>query len=476
MSKRRSNAQAAMGRQSRKAFKGQRLRDPRSLTDNVRDAAAWVIERTLDSRSPSSAFLDSALRRVEEPDQPLLRELTLGTLRWLRRIDHVISLASHRSMENIDPALRAPLRVGAYQLLFLDRVPAHAAVHEAVEHARRRTHKGGASFTNAVLRRIAREKSLDAWRVEERDPVRRMAVENSHPDLLVRRWVDQLGEAAARRMLAANNRPKPLQLLAFCDRGGRELLAESLIDEGLDVEPSVLAPQGLIVRRGNPIRTAAYRRGDFYIQDEASQAAALIPHPRVGERVLDAAAAPGGKGLTLLAAQPELEMTFADISPVRLQLLRSNLRRLGRPSLPIVVADGGRPPFRGSFDRVVVDLPCTGTGTLRKHPELKWRISEPEIGRLSRQSLRILGGAASRLAPGGLLVAITCSIEPEENERVIARFLEKHDELQPEPLEEHLDRPLRAGIRGPGFWRMLTAGDHDGFTVHALRRLGPRPA
>lgn len=473
MSKRRSYAQAS-GRASRKSFRGRSLSGPRSPIANVRDAAAWVIERSLDSLSPSGVFLESALKRLEEPDHGLLRELALGTLRWLRRLDHVIEAASDRSIQRIDPALRAPLRVGAYQLLFLDRVPPHAAVHEAVEHARRVTHKGGASFTNAVLRRIARDPSLDAWPVEARSPVRRLAIEKSHPDFLVERWLDRLGEQRTLALLDANNRPKALQLLAFCDRGGRELLAESLIDMGIEVEPSSLAPQGLIVRAGNPLRSDAYRRGELYIQDQASQAAALIPPPRPGERIYDAAAAPGGKSFALIAAEPTVEPVLGEIDHERLMRLRSNLQRLRRP-LPLLLADAGRPPMRGLFDRVILDLPCSGTGTLRKHPELKWRISPGEIGRLVRQAKRMLDGAATLVAPGGLLVAITCSLEAEENEDLIASWRRTAPDLEPEPLEEHLAFPLDRSIIGPGAWRLLTGGDHDGFTVHVLRRLGSPP-
>lgn len=436
----------------------------------MRTLAAWVVERTLDSLSPSSVFLESALERCDELDHGLLRELALGTLRWLRRLDHVIAAASHRDFEAIEPALRAPLRIGAYQLLFLDRVPAHAAVHEAVEHAHRATHRGGASFTNAVLRRIARDPRLAAWSVRERDPVRRLAIEQSHPDFLVERWVERLGMERTRALLEANNRPKALQVLAFLDRGGRELLAEALIDDGVEVEPSSLSPLGLIVRAGNPLHGAAYHRGDLYLQDEASQAAALIPPPRPGERVLDAAAAPGGKGFTLQAVEPSIELVAADVAPARVGLLRRNQRRLGRV-VPTLLADAALPPLGGHFDRVILDLPCTGTGTLRKNPELKWRIRASEIGRLARQAERLLDGMVPVVRPGGLLVAITCSLEPEENEDVVARFCRRHPEMVPVDLEGALDWPHRDFVGGPGAWRIFPDGDHDGFTVHVLRRI-----
>lgn len=441
----------------------------------MRASAGWVVEQTLASLAPVESFLDTALPRFEDRDQRLLTELVLGTLRWRARLDHVLASASDRAFEDIEPALRAPLRVGAYQLLFLDRVPAHAAVHEAVEQARQLTHRGGASFTNAVLRRIARSPKLADWPVREPDPIRRLATEWSHPPFLVRRWLDRYGSDLTRAILEANNRAKPLQVLAFRDRGGRELLAERLIDSGVEVEPSHWSPLGLVVRQGDVFSSEPFAAGDLYVQDEASQIAALLPPPAPGERILDAAAAPGGKSFALLAWEPSVQVMMADVSSARLALLRSNLRRLRRCERPLrhqLLQDAGAPALTGPFDRVVLDLPCSGTGTFRKHPELKWRLSPDEIDRLTELGARILRGSAPLVAPDGLLIVITCSLETEENEDQIERFLAAHPGFEPMDLEPRIPGPWRDFVRGPGLWRMYPAGSHDGFTVHALRRSG----
>ncbi len=439
--------------------------------ESVRAAAAWVVEHSLASLAPVETFLGGAVERFDPRDRGLLVELVMGTLRWLRRLDAVIEAASDRGLDRIDPVLVAPLRIAVYQILFLDRVPSHAAVNEAVDQARRLTHRGGASFANAVLRRIARSPRLADWPVREREPTRRLAIEMSHPDFLVARWLERFGRDRTLAVLEANNRPKPLHLLAFRDRGGREILAESLIDAGLEVEPSALSAFGLLVRSGDPFASEPFRDGDLYIQDEASQVSALIPPPAPGERILDAAAAPGGKSFALLAAEPTVRPVLADLDPGRIATLRANLGRLRRP-LPVVAADSRLPPWSTHFDRVVLDLPCTGTGTLRKHPELKWRISPEEIGRLASKALGLLTASAPLVAPGGLLVAITCSLEAEENEDVVARFRAHEPGFAPVPLEELLPPPLDRSIRGPGFWRIFPGGDHDGFSVHALRRSG----
>ncbi|HMB54311.1 MAG TPA: transcription antitermination factor NusB [Thermoanaerobaculia bacterium] len=438
----------------------------------MRVAAGWVVERTLASQAPVSSFLPGVLGRFDDRDRGLLSELVYGTLRWLRRLDDVIDQASHRRFDKIEPALLSPLRIAAYQLLFLDRVPSHAAVHEAVEQANSLTHRGGASFVNAVLRTIARKRDLAAWHIEGDDPVHRLAIEMSHPDLLVRRWLDHFGEKRTRALLAVNNLPTPTHLLAFRDRGGRELLAERLIDDGVEVEPSAVSLLGLVVRGGDPFSSRAFAEGEFYVQNEASQVAALLPPPAAGERVLDAAAAPGGKSFALVAWEPTVEPLLADVDLGRISRLRDNLRRLGR-DLPVVAADAADSPFRDRrFDRVVLDLPCTGTGTLRKHPELKWRVSESEIERLAEQGASLVAGAADAVAPGGLLVAITCSLEPEENERVVDRFLAARDDFAPLDLAGTVPPPLDAGLIARGRWQLLPAGDHDGFTVSVLRRHG----
>ncbi|MEM9293920.1 MAG: transcription antitermination factor NusB [Acidobacteriota bacterium] len=442
----------------------------RSPQDNVRVSAAWVVERTLDSRAPVETFLAPVMVRFDERDLALLQELVYGTLRWLRRLDDVITRAASRGLDAIEKPLWAPLRIAAYQLLFLDRVPAHAAVHEAVEQAHQLTHRGAASFVNAVLRRIARASRLEDWPVEIKDPARRLAVEWSHPDLLAQRWLQRFGESGARDLMRNNNRHRPLQLLAFRHRGGREVVAEELIEAGLDVEPSQWAPLGLTVRRGNPLTTECFRHGRIYIQDEISQLSALLPPPRAGERVLDAAAAPGGKSLALYAWEPEVQLTLADLSASRLGRLRENLQRLDL-DLPLTVADAGAPPWAAPFDRVILDLPCSGTGTLRKNPELKWRLSGSEIGRMSSTSRRLLKGSAPLVAPGGLLVAITCSVEVEENEEVVNAFLaDLGKDFRPAPLADWLAPPAARGVVAPGLWRVLPEDDHDGFTVHVMER------
>ncbi|MEZ5314365.1 MAG: transcription antitermination factor NusB [Thermoanaerobaculia bacterium] len=208
-------------RRSPVANRNGRTQEGRTGQESVRTAAVWIVERTLASRAPVDTFLSGVTEGFDERDQGLMRELVLGTLRWIKRLDHVLVQASGRRFDQIQEDLVAVLRVAIYQLLFLDRVPPHAIVSEAVDQAMRRSHRGAASFVNAVLRCIARAPNLAAWPVEESGLVERLAVETSHPEELVRRWLDRFGEAETRSLLAANNRPKPMHLLAFAARGTR---------------------------------------------------------------------------------------------------------------------------------------------------------------------------------------------------------------------------------------------------------------
>lgn len=435
----------------------------------ARSAAARALERTLESLAPADHFLARETRGLDARDRKLAAELLYGTLRWKLRLEHVIERASGRRMSAIDPELRPVLAIAALQLLFLDRVPAHAAVSEAVAEAKRRRGAGAGGFVNAVLRRVAGAGGLAAWPVDAGSDDERLAIETSHPLELVRRWRARFGDAAARRALEAGNAERALHLLAFADRGGRDALAASLAEEGIATTAGELAPGALIVRSGAPLASAAFARGDCYVQDEASQAAALVPPPRPGERVLDAAAAPGGKGLAILAFEPAARVVFADAAPRRLPRLAANARRLGR-RLAIAAADGRRPPWRdGVFDRVVIDPPCTGTGTLRRHPELRWRFRSGELERLARDGGALLAALAAPVAPGGLLVHVTCSIEAEENEQVLDRFLATNRDFERAELDAG-NAWVATGIAGPGRWRVLPGDGHDGFSVGVLRR------
>ena len=433
-----------------------------------RPAALWILERCLSSRRTADSLRSGFAGRLDQRDATFLHRLTTDVLRWLRRLDDVIEQVGGRPIRRVDPRLLGPLRLGAVQLLLLDRVPAHAAVSTSVDLAAERS-RAGARFVNALLRKIAAAEGLESFPVRVENPVDRLAVETSHSRFLVESWVERFGEQRARLILQANNRDRPASLLAVRGVGAVPGLVRRLGEAGVEARPSALSPIGLLVDRGRPLVTACYREGEIYPQDEASQCAALIPPPRPGEVVLDAAASPGGKTLSLLAWERSAEVVAADHSLSRLGRLLANRQRVGA-TFGVVASDARRPATAGFFDRVIADLPCSGSGTLRKHPELKWRIDAGEIERLAAEAATMLDGLAPLVGSGGHLVIATCSLELEENEAQVMCFLDRHPEFELAPLEAKLVPAMEVAIEGPGRWRLYPEADHDGFTVHLLKR------
>lgn len=439
--------------------------DPAAL-EEPRAAACWAVERVLATAEPLDAVWTRLRALGSERDRAFAHRLVTETVRWLRRLDFVLERLSGRRIDQIDPILLGPLRLGAVQLLHFDRVPDHAAVSTAVGLAASRSRRGG-GFVNAVLRKVADRGRRVAIDLE--DPVERLAVETSHPSFLVERWIAAFGEERTRALLEVNNRDRRPALLVVGGRARRQTVRDLLLEEGVRTEPSALSPVGLLVAEGRPLDTEVWGAGEIYPQDEASQCAALVPPPVAGERILDVAAAPGGKSLAMLAWEPSLEIIAADADLARLPRLAVNRRRTGS-DFALLATDARRPALARAFDRVVVDLPCTGTGTLRKHPELKWRITAAEIDRLVARGAEILDGVAGLVQPGGLLIVITCSLEPEENEAQVAALVERHADFEVQSFEDRLPAEWGPFAEAPGLWRILPADEHDGFTVMVSRR------
>ena len=430
--------------------------------------AVAAVERCLRSGRPAAGLLSELGSRLSFRDRSLARRLVTLELRWLLRLDHVIVEASGRELDHIDPVLLGPLRTGIVQLLFLERVPPHAAVSTSVELAAARS-RAGSRFVNAVLRKVSAAGALDAFPVATSDPRQRLAVETSHSRFLVDRWCDRLGDERAARSLASNNRDRRASFLVVDGAARRDAVIEELARDGVTARRARISPIGVLIERGDATTTSSYRRGRIYPQDEASQCAALVPPPDAGETVLDAAAAPGGKTLGLLAWEPAVRIVAADGAVGRLPRLLANRRRCGA-DFAVVASDARGPALGSTFDRVLADLPCSGSGILHKHPELKWRIGAGEIERLASEARAMLEGVVTLVRPGGLLIVSTCSVEPEENEEQVEALLARHPDLELVDLGECLPAGLETAVEDRGRWRLHPADEHDGFTVHVLRR------
>ncbi len=337
-------------------------------------------------------------------DAALAEALALGVLRWQGELDHLIAGSSGLVVENLDVEVRLALRLGAYQLGRLDRVPARAAVSESVEIVRRARKSSAAGLVNAVLRKIAAR--------PERQPP---APERCVPGWMLERWRGQLGPATADGLALATLDIPP----TYVRLNARFDVAETLgllERDGVDTEATEVRFCRL-VRRGRPERSRAFRDGRARIQDIGSQRVVPRLELRPGDTFLDLCAAPGGKTSQALEQSSRLgRAVAADLNPGRLL----TARRLATVPVPMAALDATRPlPFRGAFDRILLDAPCSGTGTLARNPEIKWRLRPGDIEVLARRQRAMLGQALALLAPGGRLVYATCSLEPEENEAVV---------------------------------------------------------
>jgi 16S rRNA (cytosine967-C5)-methyltransferase len=366
--------------------------------------------------------------RVSPENAALATEITFGVLRWRRLLDFLLDQQLKKPVAKLDLPVALALRMGLYQLRFLDRVPASAAANDSVEIVKRARKASAASLVNAVLRRLSAEpqrKQLLANLVPADLPLaERLGIRHSHPTWLVARWLKTFGESRTIALLEANNRAAHLSC-AIHDAARRTEILHGLRNAGLRIDSGLLLKSAFIASGGSPAHTTAFRDGLISIQDEASQAIPLLLAVQTGNRVLDLCAAPGGKTPPLVRATgPGGNVVATDRHAHRLRAMRSQFERLGLASVRIVELDAARDlPFGQQFDRILVDAPCSGTGTLARHPEIRWRLRTEQLSEFHRLQLGILASAVKQLAPSGRLVYSTCSIEPEENEEVVSEAL-----------------------------------------------------
>ena len=388
-----------------------------------------------------AALARSRVTLSDERDRALAGEIAAGTLRWQGAFDAIVAAYAARPVARLDPEVVDILRLTLFQLLHLDRVPASAAVNDAVQLVRKAGKSSAAAFVNAVLRRASRERHrlpLPEYRRGD-EPAELDFLEKSlsHPRWLVERWRRRHGFEATEVWCRFNNEPAPLTLRANRLRTTREQLADSLRDHGVETEPTRYAADGLLVSKGNPLLSPLAASGLFLVQDEASQLVGSIVRAAPGHRVLDACAAPGGKTTAMAADMRDEGLIVAmDVRARRVRLLRETIRSAGSSCVRLVQANAAIPlPVAPVFDRVLIDAPCSGLGTVRRDPDIKWRRSEAEFDGLNSLQLRILRAASRAVKRGGRLIYSTCSSEPEENEVVIQRFLEESPEFEAVPLE-----------------------------------------
>lgn len=386
--------------------------------------AAYRVLRATEEGQPFEVALDRALPGLAEADRRLAHELAAGVLRQRTDLDARLMPLVHRGWTTVQPELRDILRLGAYQLTALDRVPAHAAVSTTVELARAELGEAAARFSNALLRQLGGRAAPPA---AGGDLARHLADRYSHPPWLVRRWLDRFGAGETEQLLQWNNaRPALILQPAREDLAG---VQRRLWEQGV---PAQRAPfeAGLIVEASRPTALPGFDAGLFMVQDAAQALVSRFAAVPDGATVYDACAAPGGK--TIALGRGAGRVLAAELKRTRARRLAQNLARAGSGREFVVLASADAPPCR-PVDVVLVDAPCLGTGTFSRHPDARWKVSVAALDRLTGQQQRLLAGAAGAVRPGGWLVYATCSLEPEENEIQVDRFLAAHSEFRRDP-------------------------------------------
>src|SRR5271166_1360086 len=402
----------------------------------ARAAAFDILLRVDQQNAYASELLHSEkLERLSTADRSLATELVMGVLRWRSRLDEIIAAASSLPLNKLDAEVLNALRLAVYQLQFLTRVPARAAINESVELVKQAQKRSAPPFANAVLRKIADTKMEPMPEAIAEDPIPLLVREFAHPEWLVKRWVAEFGAERACAICKHDQRIPSTAIRLDCVEVEPELQSE-----GLELALGSLLASARIVLAGEATRTRAFREGRVFIQDEASQLiAALVGR---GSRLLDCCAAPGGKTAALAARNPTAEIIAAELHPHRADLLR---KRVLANNVQVINADAMALPLQGRFDRVLADVPCSGTGTLARNPEIKWRLAPEDLGDLHAKQVRILRAALQQLVPGGRAVYSTCSLEREENEDVVEEVLRDNSAYQIRDCREELERLRAAG-------------------------------
>jgi 16S rRNA (cytosine967-C5)-methyltransferase len=402
----------------------------------ARLAAFNVLRRVEEEGAYATALLAAGDAEMRAEDRALSYELVLGVLRWQLWLDALIEHYAGRSVESLDAPVRRALRLGLYQLRFLSRIPASAIVNESVNLAYAARLRSAAAFINAVLRRAVREPDYDPA-ANVTDAIERVAIETSHPAWLIERWGKAFGMEETEMFARSNNEAPPVAFRLTNQRECVDELLGALRAAGGVIEPSKITPGAWRSQGAAALLQRLTREGKVYVQDEASQLVAHVLGAQAGERVLDVCAAPGSKTTHIASLSSSALIVAGDLHEHRARTILKSAERQGIKGLKVIVYNAERAlPFaENSFDRVLVDAPCTGTGTLRRNPEIRWRISAPDIFDLSGRQQRILRSAAKMVRPGGSLLYSTCSVEPEENEEVVARFLKEHADFSLVPVD-----------------------------------------
>jgi len=435
----------------------------------TRRAALEILVRVESHAAFADVMLGHRLAAFAPPDRRLLTRLVLGTLAWRGRLDYELAQLCSQPLEKLELAVLEALRLGLFQMRHLTRVPAHAAVDTAVSLAREAAGRGAGGLVNAVLRRAARD--VAAMPNRAADEVGFLAVAYSHPRWLVACFIEWFGVARAEALMAADNEAAPNVMRLNLARGTREDIVARMKAEGIGIRFGDHLPETAVLESAADFDSDSYRAGLFHPQAEASQLVGRMLSPSAGATVIDCAAAPGGKTTHLAElADARGRVVALDLNLHGLKAARDLARRLGHRNIVFANADiATAPPLRiESAGFVLLDAPCTGTGTLREHPEIRWRLVADDFRRMAEVQRAMLENAAALVRPGGVIVYAVCSLAPQEGQGVVRGFLAEHPEFA---LERPAEAQLAPWLQSDG--TMATSperGGLDGFFAARMRR------
>lgn len=441
---------------------------------NVRETALDLLETINKSQAYSNLLINNSIKKNEVPskDIGLLTELVYGTLQRKSTLEYYLApfLKNNGKMQSWVLTL---LQLTVYQLVYLDRIPDHAAIHEAVEIAKKRGHKGISGLVNAVLRNIQRQglPSLD----EIMDPVEKLSIETSHPIWLVRRWVSQLGYDETKKMCEINLTAPVQTARVNSTRISPEACLSKLEEEGFQVIASDIIPEGIQCLKGNIANSTCYKDGLLTIQDESSMLVAYALNVDHSDSVLDACAAPGGKSTHIAEKMNnDGKVLSVDLHEHKVKLIQQNANRLHLENIKTIAMDSrklGEELEPNSFDRILLDAPCSGFGVMRRKPDIKYTKKEQDVTRLQTIQLQLLEAVSPLLKEDGLLIYSTCTVDAEENEHVMEKFLLKHPQFEKDDtLMERMPDKVQKYVKANELQVLPQYFGSDGFYIAALRK------
>lgn len=440
----------------------------KKLQGNVRDAAFSILWAVENNQAYSNLLLNQTIQSygIADKNKGLLTEISYGTLQHQMTLDFYLE---PYLKGKIEPWVKTLLRLSLYQIVYLDRIPAHAVVHEAVEIAKRRGHGGVASLVNGVLRSIQRNGVRSYNTIS--DPYEKVAIETSHPVWMIKRWAEQFGLEKTREMALENNKTPSQTVRVNTVQATPEEVVEMLESEGLEAVQSKLVPECLIVTEGQPVKTATFEKGFITIQDESSMLPAYALQVEPNMEVLDMCAAPGGKTTHIAEKMENKGNLFAmDLHKHKIKLIDDTAKRLGHSIIQTEAGDGKKSVERfgtEKFDRILVDAPCSGLGVIKRKPDIKYMKKEEDFARLQDIQLELLDQAAQLLKPEGIMVYSTCTVDSVENRGTAERFLKDHPEM--EKIEVSLPKEL--GLKNTGFVQVFPQDfGGDGFFISSFRK------